>query len=71
MKVKVVYTQDSFGVEPDITAEVILSEETCLFCHSDKNVQNRFFEEVEKALIEQQILNPSIGSLKIFKIYSC
>lgn len=48
MKLKVVFSIDPTGSDWDITEEIVIPKETCLYCLHDK--ENRLVKEVMKAL---------------------
>ena len=48
MTIKVTFSTDATGFEQDITEEINIPSEVCLYCLHDKD--NRFHNEVKKAL---------------------
>lgn len=50
-KLKVVFTTDSTGMSKDITEEIEISSEICLFCYHDSRLEiDRLHDEVKLAL---------------------
>jgi len=48
INLKVVFNVDPTGFDKDITEEILIPSELCLYCLHDK--QNRFHDEIVKAL---------------------
>lgn len=48
MTLKVVFSVDATGFAQDITEEINIPSDVCLYCLSDKD--NRFYREVKKAI---------------------
>lgn len=45
---KAVFSIDPTGISKDITEEINIPKDVCLYCLSDKD--NRFYQEVKKAI---------------------
>lgn len=62
---KVIFSIDATGIDKDITEEINIPSDVCLYCLHDKD--NRFYNEVKKAL-EYKGYNSSYF-LQIMKVY--
>ena len=51
MKLKVAFNIDPTGYENDITEEIYIPKDVCMYCLHDKH--NRFYDEIKKALLNK------------------
>ena len=69
MKLKVVFTNDPTGMSKDITEEIIIPSEICLFCSHDSRLNIRRLETEVKVALEYKGYVFGI-SFHLFKVYS-
>jgi hypothetical protein len=48
IRLKVTFSIDATGLAPDITKNVMIPSDVCLYCLHDK--ENRLYDEVQKAV---------------------
>lgn len=70
-KLKVVFRTDPTGFSKDITEEVFIPSEVCLFCCHDSRLKiSRLYDEVKKALeYKGYDLSSEYAHFELLKVY--
>jgi hypothetical protein len=69
-KLKVVFNNDPTGMSKDITEEIKIPSNTCLYCNCEK--ESSLYKEIYTALLlKRPDLNLQFGRFYLLKVYTC